>query len=107
MAARVLGKGKAEGRRSGVMDGIGGDRARGRDIRQVVAREEGTWPAVGWEAPYLLVTKGTLVLTPGCKGARGGIPERLRNNAPPPALVSSHSFNRLGGGCPARITFAN
>ena len=38
----------------------------------------------------LLVTKGTLVLTPGYtnKEEKEGY-ERLRNNAPPPALVSS------------------
>ncbi|KAK1134925.1 hypothetical protein K0M31_007691 [Melipona bicolor] len=50
--------------------------------------------ALGGEG--LLVTKGTLVLTPGYKKEKEGY-ERLRNNAPPPALVSSY-FNRLDGG---------
>jgi hypothetical protein len=47
-----------------------------------------------------LVTEGTLVLAPGYK--KDAIVEEgyrlLRNNAPPPALVSSHGFNRLDGG---------
>ena len=44
----------------------------------------------------LLVTKRTLVLTPGYKKEKEGY-ERLLNNAPPPALVSSY-FNWLDGG---------
>jgi len=47
-----------------------------------------------------LVTEDTLVLAPDYK--KDAIEEEgyrlLRNNAPPPALVSSHVFNMLDGG---------
>lgn len=52
-----------------------------------------------------LVTERTLVPTPDYKEdgwrRRRDIAGRLRNNAPPPALVSSHGFNRPGVGWPA------
>ncbi|XP_076226795.1 uncharacterized protein LOC143174902 [Nomia melanderi] len=97
--ARVLGKGNTEGRNER-KNGVGADRA---DLRAQHSPGRAGRKAPGGEC--LLVTKGTLVLTPGYKEeeeeevvAEEEGYERLRNNAPPPALVSSHSFNWLDGG---------
>lgn len=61
---------------------------------------------VGKRSAY---TEETLVLTSGYKEdvvEKEGY-QRLRNNASPPALVSSHGSNRPDGGWPAHIAFAN
>lgn len=99
---KVLGKDEIEGRNER-KNNIGDDRVDLKYAQHSPGRARRK--ALGGEG--LLVTKGTLVLTPGYKEEEEEGYERLRNNAPPPALVSSHSFNRLDGGWPARITFAN